>query len=434
MRPSPARRAASTLVLCLLLPGVVHARQWPSGNLSVTFDSFPNRNQTFEARARLFVEDAYEPTSNLRVTLSGFAEGLLALRETVGQSRASVSDAVVHPHDAHVRLTFGSLDLLAGYARVVWGRLDELQPTDVVNPLDVSRFFFEGRGEARLPVALGRARFSLAENASIEGVYVPFFRRGRWDQLDEDTSPFNLTAGAPDDQVVCLAIGCPVLARRDRVSPAFTIRNAQGGVRVSATARRVDWSVSAYRGFEPIGVLVALPAQGTVVDISETYPRFTMFGGDFETVSGEWGLRGEIAVFTEDSFQSVLLRRIGGRSLDAGFGVDRRAGDYTIHATVLVHSEWYDLPLDERGAASRSDVSLIASADRTFARERYRLRAFGVYNASETSGFVRSIGIVTLKDNLALEGSVGWFVGEGRDVIGRFAENDFAYARVKYYF
>ena len=41
-------------------------------------------------------------------------------------------------------LTAGRLDVRAGFARVIWGRLDEVQPTDVVNPLDVSRFFFEG--------------------------------------------------------------------------------------------------------------------------------------------------------------------------------------------------------------------------------------------------------------------------------------------------
>jgi hypothetical protein len=39
-----------------------------------------------------------------------------------------------------------------------------------------------------------------------------------------------------------------------------------------------------------------------------------------------------------------------------------------------------------------------------------------------------------IRDNVALEGSGGWFVGDGRDIIGRFADSDFLYARVKYYF
>jgi len=40
----------------------------------------------------------------------------------------------------------------------------------------------------------------------------------------------------------------------------------------------------------------------------------------------------------------------------------------------------------------------------------------------------------TLKDNVALEGSIGWFGGSGTDTIGRFSESDFGYVRLKYFF
>jgi hypothetical protein len=163
-----------------------------------------------------------------------------------------------------------------------------------------------------------------------------------------------------------------------------------------------------------------------------------MLGGDFESVRGKWGMRGEIAAFVADNFQSADLHVIEGKSFDAGFGVDRRAGDYTLSATLLVHSESYDAPLTVPGAGEaldgRTDVSLILSADRTFARERYRFRGFGVYNASGASGFVRGILMAGVRDNLALEGSVGWFAGDSLDLIGRFGDSDFAYLRVKYYF
>jgi hypothetical protein len=129
---------------------------------------------------------------------------------------------------------------------------------------------------------------------------------------------------------------------------------------------------------------------------------------------------------------------IAGHSFDAGAGVDRRAGDYTLSGTVLLHSESYDAPLSvsqlDETRDGRTDVSLIVSADRTFARERYRFRGFGVYNASGGSGFVRGIVMASLRDNLALEGSVGWFAGDSLDLIGRFSDSDFAYLRLKYYF
>jgi hypothetical protein len=79
----------------------------------------------------------------------------------------------------------------------------------------------------------------------------------------------------------------------------------------------------------------------------------------------------------------------------------------------------------------RSDVTLIFSADRTFARERYRTRAFTVFNPSEGSAFLRLIAMATLRDDVALEASGGWFPGEGRDTIGRFSDSDFLYARLK---
>jgi hypothetical protein len=57
-----------------------------------------------------------------------------------------------------------------------------------------------------------------------------------------------------------------------------------------------------------------------------------------------------------------------------------------------------------------------------------------VANTSEGSGFVRLIATAELRDNLSLEGSVGWFVGDGRDLVGRFADSDFLYLRLKQYF
>ena len=161
-----------------------------------------------------------------------------------------------------------------------------------------------------------------------------------------------------------------------------------------------------------------------------------MVGGDFETVRGQWGLRGELAAVVDDNFQGSSLRIVKGSSVDAGFGVDRKAGDYRISVTALVHREAYDEVISSAPGVdrSRADISLILAGDRSFARERYRLRTFGVYNANESSGFLRAITTAKIRDNVALEGSGGWFVGDGRDIIGRFADSDFLYARVKYYF
>jgi len=425
---------------CLALVTAEAAAQTPSGDLTIQPDVFPSRDNTAEIRARLFVEQVLDPTPRLLFIFSGSAESLVAHRVTVDNSDdRSVADVAFQVVDANVTFKTRHIDLLAGFARVSWGRLDELQPTDVINPLDASRFFFESRSEARLPVGLVRFRGYLSENASIEAVYVPFFRRGVFDQLDEPTSPFNVEPDLSGGLAACLAIGCPVLlpVMTTRHEPAAMIGNGQGGVRFSATNGTVDWSVSSYRGFETfgLGTIGALTPGAAYLPVDIAYPRFTMIGGDFETVHGEWGVRGEVAAFVDDNFQGSL-RVVKGSSIDAGVGVDRKAGGYRVSGTAIFHRETYEEPIaaSDGTASSQSNLSLIFAADRTLARERYRVRTFGVYTPDESTAFLRSILTWTVRDNLALEGSGGWFIGKGPDLIGRFSDSDFVYARLKYYF
>lgn len=431
LRGREAGAAAAAVIALCAWGSPASAQPLPTGHVSTFVDYVPNRGDTIELRARAFVEEKLQPSPRFTITASGFAEGLVGRRSPAGPSgERGVSDAIFRVHDASVETRLGSADLLVGFTRVVWGRLDEFQPTDVVNPLDVSRFFFEGRSEARLPVALVRGRVFLSDRTTIEGVFVPVFRKGRFDQLDEPTSPFNIASDVASRLVVCLAIGCPTLPPvLVDDEPRVTARHAQGGVRLSGTAGRLDWSVASYRGFEPFGLIKA-----AALTLVRTYPRFTMVGGDFETVYGAWGLRGEVAAFIEDSFQTPDLRVASGSSLDAGAGVDRKAGDYRLSTTLIFHREAYDTSPEGPPRVARSDLTIIASADRSFSQDRYSVRTFAVVTPSESSGFLRAIATATVRDNVAVEGSAGWFAGSGRDFAGRFGDCDFLYARLKYYF
>jgi hypothetical protein len=466
-----------TLALMLLIVASASAQQQPrnlvDGHVSISTDYLPNVGDTLELRTRLFVEREVDAGPNLRFSFSGWAEGLVADRansfrtELPGGSRPEssiVRDAVARPHEAHVDLRAGSIDLRAGLSNVVWGRLDEVPPSDVINPLDISRYLFEGRNEARLPVPLVRARWVSSEALTVEGIWVPLFRRARFDFLDEDSSPFNLLTDRDlcRDDAPCPPV--PLDISLDRRAPARTLGNSQGGARVSATTGRVDWSVSGYRGFESFGVvtldpLVELPQPAPAVPgpvalrLIETYPRFTMIAGDVEAVRGAWAIRGEAAAFVDRTFQPVNASGgvgVGsgvyeGHAIEAGGSVERKAGDYRINLAVLMERQvadadasgdaGADVSADARGNAfTQTDVSLVMGAQRSFARDTRRVLLFGLWNVADSSGFLRSIGSWSLRDNLWLEGSVGWFLGEGTDTLSRFAARDFAYVKLKAYF
>jgi hypothetical protein len=226
----------------------------------------------------------------------------------------------------------------------------------------------------------------------------------------------------------------PLTVRRSE--PRGSWNSLQGGMRFTTTSGRVDWGLSGYRGFRtfPLFTLAAL----TVV---ESFPRFTMVGGDVEAVAGRWGVRGELAAFVADELQATSgLRGVPGRSLHGGIGVDRRTGDYRVAANLL----WADRRVDGSDPVGRlfagdpeverTDVTLVAAADRSFARETRTVRVLAVYDPGDATVFVRAIGAASVRDNVWLEGSAGVFAGSSLDTLGRLADRDFLYARLKVYF
>jgi hypothetical protein len=436
------------LALLLLLAGAVApASAQIGGHASVMFDVLPDINPAAgrqfvgELRARVFAERRDQFGEHLRLSLAGYVDGLLANRRVLGAPGAT-ADAIVRPTEAYVELVSSRFELRAGASRLVWGRLDEFQPTDVVNPIDLTRFILEGRGEARLPVGLLRGRLFLPHASTLEAVIVPAFRASRFDQLDEESSPFNLVSGAARGFGPAGSGGPEAPAYSlIRDEPEFGIRSVQGGGRFTSTFRRVDWGVSAYRGFRTFPVLTVAPTFAPPPLVTQSFPRFTMIGGDFETVHGPWGLRGEVAVFPDDELQSTrAIRGVPGKGLEGGVGVDRRAGDYRIAANVLWSRRRVDRSspvgraFEGDAEIERSDVSLVIAADRSFARETRTLRALTVYDPGAATVFSRLIGAVSVRDNIWIEGSAGIFAGSSLDTIGRLTHRDFAYVRLKVFF
>jgi hypothetical protein len=422
------RTPASVVALVgLLLASTAFAQgDVVNGHVSFLFDVLPDpdpapgRQAVTEARVRLFAERRDDIGSRLRLVLSGHAEGLLARTKT---GAVTTQGAIARPLDLYADLTWPRAEVRVGASRVVWGRLDEFQPTDVVNPLDVSKFLLEGRSEARLPVGLVRGRIFLPRSTTLDVLAVPWFRTGRFDQLDEPSSPFNL-APVPPDFV-------------ERRKPSFGTASLQGGGRVTSTVARVDWGASVYRGLRSFPTVTARQAQPLLV---ETFPHFTMIGADFETVRGAWGVRGEAAFFADDELQSTrLVRGVQGRTLEGGIGVDRRAGSYRLAGNILFTRRTIDATdVEARSRAEPglegTDVLLVAAADRSFARETRTLRLFAVHNPTDGTTFARAIGAVSLRDDVWLEGSGGLVTGTGSDFIGRLSRRDFVYARLKVHF
>lgn len=380
------------------------------GEIATLIDVLPRQDPMTEWRSRLLVDISGRLPRGASFTFDAGVETLVAARDHA---------AIAHVRDAYIDIAGARGDVRVGFARLVWGRLDEVQPTDVINPIDTASFLFEGRAEARLPVGLVRGRWFAGDRLTIEGVVVPAFRRGRFDRLAESSSPFNLVNDA-------VGPGVPIT----RVRPSGGWSGVSGGGRLSATVGRTDLSVSAFRGFDALGVIAIEPAVAGPA-LVERHPRFTMIGADAETVAGEWAIRGEVAVFVERTMASSTgVGRVPGRLVEGGMGVDRRAGSYRFFGSVIVRRQWSDAD----AALGRTDTLAVASIERQWSRDRLLTRAFVVANAADRSGFVRALVAWRVRDDVVVEASAAGFPGRGSDNLGRFDDRDFLLGKVRWLF
>jgi hypothetical protein len=415
------------------------------GSVSAMVDALPNVDAT-ELRVRLDEVIDVEFDDQWVIKVGSWVDVLGAQRRGQGEA-----DLVYQPGEIYVRHRRGHFDLTAGFQRIVWGTLDEIQPTDVINPIDVSRFLMEGRGEARLPVLALRGRMFLPGDTTVDAVYVPVFRRGRYDLLDEPSSPFNLqadqcqadvciatTPGAPGTAVVLPLVSDP---------PARTLEHGSGGVRVTRPFGGVDLGASVYRGWQafPLVALTVvptvMPAGGvgvspalTSVALRESWSRLTMVGGDLEAAQGSVTWRAEGAWLVDTGLQAEPGGRVvDGRSLQIGAGLDWTVGPWRLFGNAIARRAWAVGPTAAL-VPSTGGLQLVGGAERKFARDTRLVRGFAVVDPGEGTAFVRGLGAWNVRDNLWIEGSAAWFTGDGTDFLGRFTDRDFVSVRVKYYF
>ncbi len=371
------------------------------GRLDVSGVGYPSQDLA-EARGRLFAAFETEVGERWFFVASAYADGVAGTsdRGTAG---------VLRPHETYVEYRRERAEIRFGFSNLGWGVIDELAPQDVVNPVDVSRFVLEDRGEARLPVPLARLRWFLPAETSLEAVLVPWARGGTFDQLDEPSSPF-----APAE-----------LAALPRSDLPLTPANMEGGLRFRGTTSGLDWGASVYRDIVDFDRYEISSA-----GLTATRPGRVMVGGDVETARGEWVFRGEGAFFLDDPLQAegapVIVTRW---SFQGGFGADRRLGENLLFLDAL-----YRLIPEDPLLLAEDEISLIGGLTRDLASGTQNLRVFGVWNPRAGSVFARATWSVELVENLRLELGGGAFLGDDGKLFGLIADSDFAVARLRIYF
>jgi len=220
--------------------------------------------------------------------LSAYVEGRLMAQDLNhpaqnGNGRTlSVGEPLqIELREGYFSVFAGDLELRAGKQIIVWGRADEINPTDWLSPRDYTLLFPEAY-DARFGVVSLRADYYLTANWKVEGVWLPI----------PTVSTIPLPAGFSMNEQI----------------PEIRWKNAEGAFKLDHSGGDVDFSVSYFTGFNrapELQVVGLNPGPPPTPIPGLTHHRIQGVGGDFATTWGHWGFRGEIAYVHTKNPQGV---------------------------------------------------------------------------------------------------------------------------------
>lgn len=322
--------------------------------------------------------------------------------------------------EGYIELAAGDADLRIGRQIIVWGRADELNPTDNISPRDFTLMTPEA-GEQRSGTTAVRARYHLGEY-TVTGILSP---RGGSHAVPMAATP-----------------GVAVTTRRPSSGPR--------AVKLERVGAAMDWSVSYMAGpdlYPDIRIESMGPARVQAVLENRD---IRVLGVDAARVAGSYGLRAEAAyTWTENgAWPDFLVKK---PFLYAVLGVDR-----TFDGNLNVNVQYYFRKVsgysDPQGLADPAARALATSAavasnqrDRlqhgmsfrlakTWMNDTLEAEFAGVYSLSNDDYVLRPKLVYAVNDQLKATAGAELFRGRDDTYFGRLRKMSTVFAEMKYSF
>jgi hypothetical protein len=340
-----------------------------------------------------------------------------------GTQRELTDTAVQRPiftlEEAEVSATFGDFDLRFGKLIYGWGAADLTNPTDVINPQDLTDLI----DSRKIGVPSFEASYFLGDGTmKLVGGYVPLFTHARFAPPNERFSPIPLGPG-PAIEFIDL--------------PARRFENGEGFFRMEGIAGDVDLSTTFVYQWNPIPNLVAeidptAAAAPFFVRLAPTFDRRYLLGVDATTVLfDDYVVAAELAeVITDgnrdDDYLSFVLsaRR------------DFVPFDRTVTVTLEYSGEWIQKKASDAAVVSNPFQRIFANAllsRITLSPIDYlemQLTSAVLFDGDENA-FVQPEARYEFTTHSRIEAGFDLFLGPDETFFGELSENNRFYMRLR---
>ncbi len=330
--------------------------------------------------------------------------------------------------EGYATLLFGDLEIRTGKQIIVWGRADEINPTDWLSARNMTLL---------LPEPFDQRTGVFAVKADY---YLP--------------SDFRLTAVWQPVATVSV-IPLPELTGLSfvRHPPEVSFSNGEYAVKLDRSSGGFDWSVSYFTGFNRLPEVSLLTPPGLLFPGSPAFiglsnHRIHGAGADFVMIHGSWGFRGEAAyVHTENKngsrrdVQTPFVSYVAGIERDFGDSTNvivQYVGKYVFNR----YSTMQGLPDDQiaqynalfTGQLDTVQNGLSVRFNKKWWSDTLDLDLMGAVNFERTNWLIRPKVAYDLTDEWKV--SVGGEIYGGKTVsqLGFLEDNTTAFAEIKWSF
>jgi hypothetical protein len=254
-------------------------------------EHFPGVNLVLEQRLRLAENVRWVGEARVLAQQVGH-EDEDASHGTV-RSLRYVDEVVTELREGYVEVAGADWELRAGRQIIVWGRADELNPTDVITPKDFLLLLPEGQAGYRFGANAVTLDYYVQPSLRATAVWVPVF------------SP----------SVIPIA-DLPEGVRLEERLPAVRFENGSAGVKLDRSGGKIDASIAYFYGYNlrpearVVDAVLGDTPQAIRGDVRLAYGRQHMIGADFATARGRFGYRGEVAWVHTDNPHGRRLESI----------------------------------------------------------------------------------------------------------------------------
>lgn len=372
----------------------------------------------FRNNLRLIKDFRFSPQIQAKFSF----DGRLFYASNAKDSLRNIDDSM-RPWEAFVDYSGNGFDLRVGQQLIRWGKSDELNPTDVFTPEDLKEFLnYIDRADRKIPVLAAKLNYYI-NNYTLEGIYLPFFKKQEYDISGGDWEPY-----LPK---YYRSLGFTPLDDR---GPLKQFKNSTYAVKIKRQGQDSDVSLSYSYHFAETPALKLIPTSPLTRDIQYDYPRQHTIGSDFETVAGKFVFRGECALTTNQPFlsydpniPSTVLERTGFLYIIGG--------DYTFkHGTYLnlQYAQQFIVNYPGELAVQQGEDSVLWRVTHNFRHNTITFRNTGRYFLSSREMMVETSMMYKLTDDFSATAGFYIYAGDVSGIYGQFKDNNQIFIRLRY--